>query len=324
MKLSIAVLLGLSLTCQAEESVDTLYPKLDRYHQKVTNFVLDKTHSLDKYIANMKGDMVLENESYATLSLGGKYSRFGSFKTQSEFKLKVDLPYSKARWNFFLETNSSDFDALEDKDKDAFLSERSVLRDYDQGAVGFLFSDTTGDWQHRIKTGVRLDAPINAFTKYTLSKTKRFSDRDYGYMAQEIFYYQDQGFGYTSRLDFYRFSESGKYVYRSSTVGQYLNDDTNFELVKKFSASRMLPNDAMMRYTIGWTFNSKPSFDVDNYWINGNYRKKIYKDWLYLNIVTEVSFEKEDDFQANPSILFQIEGVFASDPLRHADFHLFN
>ena len=102
MKISMVLLLGLSLTCQSEETEDDIYPKLDRYHRTVTDFVLDKTYTLDRYISNIKGDMLPDNESYVALSFGGKYSRLGSFKSQSEFKLKVELPYSIARWNFFL------------------------------------------------------------------------------------------------------------------------------------------------------------------------------------------------------------------------------
>jgi hypothetical protein len=45
------------------------------------------------------------------------------------------------------------------------------------------------------------------------------------------------------------------------------------------------------------------------------YRQRILRDWLFYEIIPQVSFPRERDFEATPGILLRLEMLFGHYPI---------
>lgn len=286
-------------------------PLLDKYHCKFSNYIFDKSISLDHFIGSPDEEIAMENNSYAILNIKQKFYSKSDNKTQVDLNLKVDLPYSEKKWKLFLDTNNTDFDSLVDKNRETHTTDANFIENANDTVGGLLFTDLDTDWKKKYRIGTKLNFPLNPFVKANFYHTTALNDNLTRYFEQEFFYYNEDGFGTNTNLNFY-YKTKGDWVLQSNSAAQFLNDKgNNWELTQKISAWEQLTDRSTIKYSIGVSANSKPDLKVSNYWINAKWRYKLYKDWLYVKVIPEVSFREEFDYKPDYGLLLQFEMYFA-------------
>jgi hypothetical protein len=65
-------------------------------------------------------------------------------------------------------------------------------------------------------------------------------------------------------------------------------------------------------------FHTRPETHVDSYTLALRYRKRTRREWLYYEIIPQVSFDHEFDYAFNPGIRLRVEFFFGADT--SADF----
>lgn len=68
-----------------------------------------------------------------------------------------------------------------------------------------------------------------------------------------------------------------------------------------------------MQYEFSTIFHTRPDTHVDRYTLSLRFRKRTRREWLYYEIVPEVSFEDKFDYQANPGIRLRVEFFYGSE-----------
>src|SRR3569623_413717 len=61
--------------------------------------------------------------------------------------------------------------------------------------------------------------------------------------------------------------------------------------------------------------NQHPDWAMQQYFVAVHYRKNVYKNWLFLELIPQIDYHVERDFEALPSITLRLEGVFGQDYL---------
>ncbi len=68
-----------------------------------------------------------------------------------------------------------------------------------------------------------------------------------------------------------------------------------------------------MSYEMGFYFGTEPDYSMTEADFTVKYRQRVYRDWLVLEIAPNISFPKDNDYEANPGIIFKLEATFAYD-----------
>lgn len=311
------LILSLSINTNAEEtklnqdSDQYSNEKIDEYHEDISDYINDKTELLDEIISNYEKEKIKTNKSYALLNVKQSVNSLYDNENKIDLKLKVHLPYTEDKWNFFLDTSTSDFDTLEDKIRETFVDDSDFSETTKSSLVGFIFDDLDHKWKRSYKFGVKFKFPLDPFFKINIYNKRNLTDNIEQYFNQEFFIYSVKGEGLKTNLD-YTFTAEDQSIYSSNSSFQYLNNSENeLEATQQFSKWNRVSSKGTLKHTIGFSGSWDDNGSHNNYWLNTRYRHLLYKDWLYGKVIPEISFDKDYDYKANYGILFQLEIFFA-------------
>jgi hypothetical protein len=65
-----------------------------------------------------------------------------------------------------------------------------------------------------------------------------------------------------------------------------------------------------MTYELGLIGRNRPIASVENYFVQMVYRRAIYEDWLVLEVVPQLLFEKHYNWQPDPRVQLNLEVYF--------------
>lgn len=139
-------------------------------------------------------------------------------------------------------------------------------------------------------------------------------------------WFSDVGFESKMRLDFER-QLTKRFFFRQTTsynwnqekdITVHLDDGSEEETTADnynqvgFSLSVFQPLNrlSILEYAAGVTFVDKPEYVLDNIVLLVRYRRQVWRDWLFVEVTPQMDFWHSDDYNALPSILFRIEGIF--------------
>jgi hypothetical protein len=301
---SVLFLLVFSLESYSNDDIDT-------YHREITKYIQDKSVYLDKIVGDYDENSPIINNSYAILNIKQNFHSKSPNKLQVDLNLKIDLPYTKKTWKIFLDTSNTDFNSLEEKTRETFTSNSNFIKDSGGTTGGLIFADLTKDWKRKYRLGVRLDLPLDPFMKANFYHISKVGKDVTQYFDQEFFLYNGRGAGVKSRLDYF-YKTQNNVVFQSNTSAQFLEkQNNNWELTQKFSRWERIGSRSTLKYSIGVSRNRNKINQSNNYWINTVFRQKIYKEWVFLKVIPEISFHSMNDYKPNYGIVFKLEVYFA-------------
>ncbi len=73
---------------------------------------------------------------------------------------------------------------------------------------------------------------------------------------------------------------------------------------------QQLSPDKALTYTFGIFEESFSNTVISDYFFSAHYRQLIYKDWLYVNVIPEVNYPREFDYDARVSLTLKLEVFF--------------
>lgn len=311
-KICISILSLISTTTFASLKDQTV-EKIDDYHNDISGYLNESTEYIDEIIGDYNEKETKINKSYAIINIKQDFNSVYNNENNIDFKFKAHLPYTEDKWNFFIDTNSSDFNSLEDKIKESFVDENSLVENARSSIAGFIFDDTDNKWKKRYRLGVKFDFPLDPFFKINIYNTRKVTESVEQYFNQEFFIYEKKGFGVKSNLN-YTYVTENSHKYESNTYFQYLENDQNeIEASQQFSKWHRVNEKGTLKSTLGFSSNWTNDKIDNNYWVNTRYRHRLHDNWLYGKVIPEISFNKSYDYKPNYGILFQLELFFAKD-----------
>jgi hypothetical protein len=307
-------LFSFSINAEQSNKVDNENLKIDIYKDNMVGYIKDLSVYVDSFFKNPENQVKNSNynDSYGIISYKqNSFSKNDSI-SQLDFDLKVELPNSKRKWKLFINSNDSNDDSLEDKTKTTFIDDMNVLEDYEEAIGGFMFSDIKGSWERDFRVGARLNSLDNPFVKVGFRNSKLINKKYIRVFKQEFYYYASDGLGVNGYLKYYTEDDKKDYIYESSSDYQYLESTGNFEYVQKLSLWNQNTPNSSIRYTFGSIVDSDNNFKVKEYWFDAKYTKNIYKNWIFVNLIPEVSYKRIYDFNVEYGFLMEFQFYFVN------------
>jgi hypothetical protein len=294
-----------------EAEPDEEEPKelLDTSFRFVSRNVSDIAGSVDSFF----GDPNLEEGFNATrlrLRLGGTLADHGRSEAIYKIKLNLDLPRTKKRARFFLESFTEEDDETVDEDFDGSTDEDENI------AAGLRYFFRAKDYvQLNLDVGVKFRPEPDPFVR--LRGTRTFQPADYWRIrpTQYVWWESQDKFGASTRLDVDRrlLTDSllrfrGRVTWEQKKNGVEFDGSVNFY-------ERADPNLGV-RISARLKGETRPATVIRRYTLSARLRKLVYRDWVYLEVEPAMDFFRDDDYEPSPGLTLVIEAVFGGDPWR--------
>ncbi|RLT92121.1 MAG: hypothetical protein D9N14_21615 [Ketobacter sp.] len=249
-----------------------------------------------------------ENDTYLRLRLSQKWIEGGHLEPELDYKFRLDLPGTKQRYRLVLAYQEDNEQTLEERERSSETARPPEERSLFAGLLRTL-GDESGNWETKLSAGVKVKLPPDPFVR---SSGKRlFSIGDFWeFRFQSILEWFNSS-GVHAGTDFiFERIVAQQFLFRAGTYLDWRDEKDTLEFGQKFSLFQDLgPRDAI-GYHLGIFGNSYSHSQIDTYYISADYRRDLYKDWLYMNVVPELAFPREEDFTGVASLTVSFEIFF--------------
>ena len=285
---------------------------IDSSQQSMTDSVHTVGEYIDQSLTKDEDEAKLTNRSYLRIRQRSIYSHRGKLENDFKVYFKLDLPHVKRDWKLILDSEPSDYDSLESKQR-GIASGSKTQNGNTVG--GFRLQDAQfGNWSSDFDIGIKLKFPLDPFVKARLTRVDNVSESWTTQLEQELFYYHSKGFGSLSQLSgFYALTTDHKNIFRTTTSAQYLQDDDKWELVQQFNIYQRATERDLFEYSMGISADTDEMKEITNYWVSAEWKRRIYKHWLYLAARPQLEFPRDYNYHANLGIMIELEMFFSKN-----------
>jgi hypothetical protein len=264
------------------------------------------TRSIDSFFADDRNYQE-SNNSLVQLDLVKVAGYGGDRKFVLSGRAKLDLPSTQKRFHLLLETNPDKNVTGEAVQNQTTPVNKVVAPESYSAAVRYEKSKVQEkSWFVSSDLGVKFQGiHANPFARARGSYAVPINDWRLK-AAETVFWFNTIGAGETTQLDVERIL-SEPMLFRANSNATWLKDKQNFDLRQDFSVYQNLNERSALLYQASVVGVSNPQWQLNEYVALMQYRYRLHKQWVFLEVSPQVHFPKADNFKANPALYLRLE-----------------
>ena len=279
----------------AEDPEEGSISLLDQTQELFGNQLNNLANRLDAFFATDRAD---DEFGRSTLRIRGSYlmkeREAGEFNTRYRLNMRLPNLEEKFRFRYF----------QDDKDKAALLEdeqERRRLRKLNEVQRGWLFN---------ADAGVSVGIPPRFITRARLRRSFETGSFIHRFVEQVTYTTDSTGLEEeTSLSSDFRINDRFLFRFQNSKRWYIINKD--FDTSHGPQIIQSLTEDDALNYS----FTTSSIIKSGTWYLTGhnlsiNYRRNLYKQWIYFDFVPGLEFPKEWSFRRTPYLFMQIEALF--------------
>ncbi len=175
-----------------------------------------------------------------------------------------------------------------------------------------------GKQSRSLNTSLVVGAKLNGLALFAGPRVRflqPLGERSQFRFVQTFRWFTDNGWDSRTRLDFDHVFESGVFL-RQTVDGRWRADrheEEGFRTVVSTSVTQRLKRDLGLQYEWFTVFQTEPDNHVNSTTLALRFRKRSKREWLFFEVVPQLAFEDEFDWDPNPGIRFRFEIIFGED-----------
>jgi hypothetical protein len=284
---------------------------LDASQERMSSFLEEILTRADSLFS---GSTCYDAPTGSYLALGASYTfrrgEDGGGELRAVTRAKINLPYTRERFQLVIDRDLENL-TKSDSQVDAQVAAGQVQRDDNPYAGVRAVARETLKITYAADAGVRLRPVPDPFVRLRLSRL--FSLGTWEMIPSETLLYRfDERFTAASELAFLRSARENVAIavvfnatYRELTGG--------FDLGAVLGVGWRINDRSLLATELGAFGQTEPELQDTAYSAALRYRRKIYKDWLLLELRPQLIFLPQQDFHAAPSFTVQFEAYFGSN-----------
>ena len=244
--------------------------------------------------------------SYIRFTADTVWSEGGDVGYKGDLAIKVRLPRTEEKLKLTLE---SDPDETRDQiDRIVEDSPRGAAKESSYYAGVETEAGRKDKWRLKPGIAVKLGRPVDILLRLR-------ADRDYEVgnwlfrPSQTFFAFKESGFGSDTVLGFdYKLADD--LLARSDSLIRYRDSNDFYELSQVFSLIHSLSERRAISYQTGVFGITEPTTHATDYLVLARYRQNIHKDYLFMELIPQIRYRKDNNFHSEHSLTFRLEWVF--------------
>lgn len=281
---------------------------LDRQRVFITNQFVDLSESLDRIISNKPTDG--KNKSYMVLDFDSVFEEGGQRSFNLRARAKIDLPNTKHRFKLILESDPEYDFSPQENELAGITADDKLEPDRAVAAVEYTKYRNQYEWQPSFDVGTRFEFPLDLFTRMRLQKMSKFGRHWHLFSKLDFPYYAREGARPSARLSFER-SLSSSFLFKSVSRYKYTEKQNIHETYQSFQLNQVWNEHQAMEYKVGAFGNSETDHPIDHYFIQFVFKKRLYRNWMYISFIPQVIFPYAEDWSPENAFTITLQSVFA-------------
>ncbi len=292
--------------------------RLDRIHSYLSNRVLRLAESINNLISatfrqkedhesemtrRFYGNLLAADQvegSQIRLTPRLSMTEGGDNEYKLDFSARLRLPDISKRLRLYTDSYDTDYDTMEEIFSARYR--RKLEAERSEGAtagLSYLFSDRVTR-QLSLSTGLRFRPEPSPKIRLRGRLRKSF-DIWCADIAQSVFWSEQDGFGEKTEFTLERTSDEIHFFrLNSSLVWSEVSHGVDWGQFASYYAYFNSRLSATLK--LGARGYSHPSWITDQYLVRVACRKRVHRDWMFLEIEPGLDFFREDDFDMTPLI----------------------
>lgn len=268
--------------------------------------------NLDEFFANEKP---YYDSSGSYLRLGFTYilNEEGQVTRTNDVNFKLRLPNTEKKFQLVFETDTAetDADAVKTDNSTTQTTNSNIVetvneKEYFAGVQATL--KEVEHWRFRTSTGVRLTDSFDPYIRLNMDWRDKYGNwtfhwNENPHWSNSTRWSLDSLFEIDRKL-------SKNVLFRSSSFARWTETLDYFNLSQVFSISQVLSEKSAMSYQAGVYGVNKPEVLTTNYLLSMNYRRNIYKDYLFFVCTPQINYIRTENFSPVHSIIFKLDMIF--------------
>ena len=287
---------------ELETDLQEAWGWLGERRDDVSRNVATTGENIDDWLA---GDVVGEraNQSYLRIRLNQRIGRHNTYHSNARIGGRLDLPRASERWSLIFESESEERSTLREQRVDNIYP--SSFRG------GFRYElDERGGWSFSHDIGARARIPPDVFYRFRSRYSTVLGEHWDSSLRHRVYYYHEDGWGQDMRLAVGRDIGDSFYLRVGTDLNYQHTSLRELEFSQNVSLNQDLGEFETISYEVGLLGTNRPHTKVEDYYAQMVYRKAIYEDWLIMELVPQMLFEKEKSWSPDPRVQFNLEVYF--------------
>jgi hypothetical protein len=291
---------------------DTFFTTLGRAHDILSQDVSVLADRIDLFLGGLR---TCEDSSGSYIQAGGSAAvhKNGDVLFDHTLNAKVDLPNTRDRFRFVVESHPDKSfreplspGARTSTESNTLSQEGSDITKV-SSALQFILQEKR-KWLISADGGVQMQFPPDPFSRVRLKR--EFSLGWWRLTGEEtVFWFESLGAGESTKIDLEMHLPNCTLL-RGTSQAVWKDRDQRFELSQNISLFQELSWKEVLTYKIGITGYANPGVSRKDWGMSVEYRRRIYKNWLYIAVEPALWFSEVNDFQSDPSIRFSFDVFF--------------
>jgi hypothetical protein len=267
---------------------------IDRTHDSLHSFLWRSAMNVDRWFgADVSEDVYAEN-TRGSITPIVLWDEFNGFSQKFRFRVRMPLPHLDERYNAFIGTFSRDeFVTEREQESGAIPRQRSGgTIEQDQTLLGIQYREREGGARFEADAGIRIRSPIDPFVKAGY-RWEHTTENHFVFTFRELGFWQNsEGFGFTSRIDVERALDIDSLIRwtASGTISQETEGVRGYTALTWY---RALPRQHAIAAQVFTTGEFDAAVPLEEYGLRVAYRKRIFRDWLVLELRPSVTWPRE-------------------------------
>lgn len=286
-------------TVEATVSEDHPNTWVDRSHDGLHAFLWRSAMHVDRWFGADESEDVYAQNTRGSITPIVLWDEFNGFSQKFRFRVRMPLPHLDERYNAFIGTFSPDeFVTEREQESGAIPRQRSGgAVEEDETLFGIQYRERESGARLEADAGIRIRSPIDPFVKGGY----RFEHTTDGHILltfREIGFWQNsEGFGFTSRIDVERALDIDSLI-RWTASGTISQETEGVRGYTSLTWYRALRDDRGIAAQIFTTGEFDAPVPLEEYGVRVAYRKRVFRDWLVLELRPSVTWPRERRDQA--------------------------
>lgn len=284
--------------------------RISPWHRDLTNWIDNTSRGIDAFFGTDDAWRT-DNESYLRLRAELRWDDLESWNDSDlDHKFRLDLPTSKERLRLVFESDPD----RDDRGIENTLPRRSGTSREGRGSLFGLGAlskerDPRQGWVNRVQGGVRIRFPIDPYVRLTTNRVFDLGgDWDLN-MDHKAEWFNSDGYSLDNRIDFTR-PLAPDWLMRLTTDAIWEEEEDKLFFAESITFANVLSPRSAISYSAGITAESLHEMRVTNYFLVAHYRRNVHKQLLYFDVLPELTFPREEDFDPVLGITLRLELYF--------------
>ena len=303
--------------CYVPQNEDEVW--LDRSQKRVYQSVCSTVAWFDGFFGDNRFDNAYR-QTFGRVSFSSFWDQYDGFDTRFRFRAKLPLPALNDRTNLLI-GRGDERDLIEGQKQTPSDTIPSNFNQVEDDSFLFGLGYTKGRGLKRgfdLSLGVKITVPPDPYAKVRFRRAWNFSESTLFRLSPVFYWKLEEGFGTTLGATLDQML-TDKLVLRWSASGN-ISEDKEVEGVvwnNWFSLFQALADRKALSYHAFVLGETKAEVQTQNFGFEMRYRRRIFRKWLFLDVVTSYSwprFQLEEEREGNFGIGAGFEMFFGPVP----------